>query len=212
MNRIPAPQILLTTAYFPPIAWFRAVASAEIVFLESREHFQKQSWRNRMQIAAADGPLSLVVPVNRPGDGGRDIREVRIDESTPWRRQHWRALTAAYRSSPFFEYYADEISALLERRDVSLFDLNLSLIRYFMEAFGLSAELRLTDEYRTDYGAEGMLDLREAFHPKRSLPPGWAEREKPYYQVFADRKGFVSGLSAADLLFNEGPESAVYLR
>ncbi|MBQ5864916.1 MAG: WbqC family protein, partial [Bacteroidales bacterium] len=34
---------------------------------------------------------------------------------------------------------------------------------------------------------------------------------KPYYQVFTNKQGFVKNLSILDLLFNEGPNSISYL-
>ena len=33
----------------------------------------------------------------------------------------------------------------------------------------------------------------------------------PYYQMFAQRHGFIENLSIVDLLFNMGPESVYYL-
>lgn len=35
--------------------------------------------------------------------------------------------------------------------------------------------------------------------------------DEPYYQVFAHKHGFVSGLSIVDLLFNMGPEAVYWL-
>jgi hypothetical protein len=56
-------------------------------------------------------------------------------------------------------------------------------------------------------------DLREKIHPKR---PDTILRdlglEKPYFQVFAGKYGFKSDLSIMDLLFNEGPDSILYLK
>ncbi len=56
-------------------------------------------------------------------------------------------------------------------------------------------------------------DYRAVIHPKRSntiLRDLGLDR--PYWQVFNERFGFVPGLSIMDLLFNEGPESICWLR
>ena len=36
--------------------------------------------------------------------------------------------------------------------------------------------------------------------------------EKPYFQVFARKYGFVPNLSIMDLVFNEGPDAILYLK
>jgi hypothetical protein len=36
--------------------------------------------------------------------------------------------------------------------------------------------------------------------------------EKPYFQVFSRKYGFQKDLSIMDLLFNEGPDSIVFLK
>ena len=38
---------LLTTAYFPPIAYFSCLKKAEVTYIEQYENFGKQSYRNR---------------------------------------------------------------------------------------------------------------------------------------------------------------------
>ena len=206
------PIPVLSTAYFPPIAWFRAVAAADVVYLEACEHYQKQSWRNRALITTADGPLVLSLPILKAPTHFQPIRSSMIDLTKPWQQQHERALIAAYRSSPFFEYYIDEWWDILRSGLPSLFDTNLALVRHLLELLGLNTEIRLTETYQEHYPEqEGWLDLRDAFHPKRPIPEQWVSK-KPYYQVFTDRKGFVADLSILDLLSNEGPDALSYLR
>ena len=56
-------------------------------------------------------------------------------------------------------------------------------------------------------------DFREVIHPKReNTIMRDLSLERPYWQVFRDKFGFVPGLSIMDLLFNEGPESICWLR
>ena len=117
---------------------------------------------------------------------------------------------SAYRTSAYFEYYQDELFEILERKYEKLFDLNLALIRFFIEKIGLKVDLRLTDEYAIE---PLMDDLRETIHPKRANPIlRDMDLEKPYFQVFSQKYGFQSDLSIMDLLFNEGPDSILYLK
>ena len=84
------------------------------------------------------------------------------------------------------------------------------IIKYFLSKTGIVADLRLTDTFQPFSGVE---DYREVLHPKR--PNNVLKDlglEKPYFQVFARKYGFISDLSIMDLLFNEGPESICYLK
>lgn len=213
---------LLSTAYFPPVEYFAAMAASLApsedgaicsgVWLEACENYQKQSWRNRCLILSSNGPVDLRFPiVHRNGShNGIPITEVEVDRSTPWLNHHKTAIDSAYRSSAFFDYYRDALYEVLDRRRTTLFEMNLDIIRFFLEKLGLPDNLRLTG----DFGAvpEGCVDFREAIHPKR---PNTILRDmglsRPYFQVFSPKFGFVPGLSIMDLLFNEGPSAIEYI-
>ncbi len=198
---------IFSTAYFPPIGYFKALSryGNGLLLLEACGHYRKQSWRTRCNILSANGVLSLSVPVVVPGD--RDIRKVEIDYSKDWLRQHKRALISAYNSTPFFEYYQDDIFAVLDSGEKYLFDLNLHIMECVSRLAGLKTDIQLTSEYVSDYQG---LDLREVFDPKKKEVPQ-EYHCAPYYQVFSEKFGFVDGLSILDLLFNEGPNSYSFL-
>ena len=192
--------MVLSTAYFPPVEFFALLAQDSIVHLEACEHYVKQSWRNRCRILTAEGPMDLRVPVVHGEDlYHTPITDVLVDYSTPWLQRTKYAIDTAYYSSPFFEYYRDELFGILDSRPATLWDLNLRLIDFFCRKIGLATVVDRTSEY---VGADVEL------HPKK--PSGYVGR--PYWQVFGDRFGFVPGLSVMDLLFNEGPESVCYLK
>ena len=230
---------LLSIAYFPPVSYFAAMAqemeglsnrcdgdgslelSPSVVYIEACENYQKQSYRNRCCFYAADGVQALSFPVvHESGTHKLPISEIKVDYSTPWLQQHQRAIISAYRTSAYFEYYQDELFEILESRPEKLFDLNLALIRFFIEKTGIKVDLRLTPSYSKEgFVREGdgsivvCEDLREIIHPKR--PNGILASlglEKAYFQVFSGKYAFKSDLSVMDLLFNEGPDSIVYLK
>lgn len=229
--------ILLNIAYMPPIEYFAAMASEftlsvsrqgkfvepSVVYIEACENYQKQSWRNRCCYYSASGKASLSFPVvHDNGTRCNPIKQLRIDYSTPWVRHHERAIVSAYGTSAFFEYYQDELFAILESCPETLWELNMSLIRFFAAKTGLSVDLRETDDFAESTGIcrggiwsglpfvddTGAVDLRGVLHPKRENDVlRRLDMEKPYFQVFAEKYGFIKGLSVMDLLFNEGPES-----
>ena len=174
--------------------------------LEACENYQKQSYRNRCRIYAAGGVENLTLPVvHEGGTRSLPIREIKVDWSKDWLPRMERAIVSAYESSPYFEYYKDSLFAILEARPERLFDLNLSLMRYFLEKMGIAADIDFTTVYeRPGETVPDVRDLRGLIHPKR---PSILKTEKPYWQVFAAKYGFKSDLSVMDLLFNEGPDS-----
>ena len=48
----------LTIAWFPPVEYFALLAKYSSVYVEACENYQKQSYRNRCRIYAADGVLN----------------------------------------------------------------------------------------------------------------------------------------------------------
>ena len=200
---------VLSTAYFPPVEYFMAAAVTGSILIEAQESYVKQSYRNRCRIYACDGVLSLTVPVSMP-ENSRGISTAVVDYSKPWLQQHERAIVSAYRTSAFFEYYQDDIFPILESRPAGLLDLNMALTLRLLDLLGIRCRVSLTEEYRQSYGPE-FLDLRDALHPKKTVPEIFRDRLRPYYQVFSAKFGFIPGLSAVDLLFNEGPDALSYL-
>lgn len=216
--------MLLSTAYFPPIEYFAKIAEGfdlspdpvkpSVVYLDACEHYQKQSYRNRCKYCTESGVQTLSFPIVHEGDTyNLPVSRIRIDWSTPWLRQTENAIETAYDSSAYFEYYRDGLFDVLDSRPEYLWDFNLQIIKYFLEKTGIVADIRETTEYTPQNSGIYGEDLREVIHPKRDngiltqLKLG-----KPYFQVFARKHGFIPNLSIMDLLFNEGPESILYLK
>ena len=181
-----------------------------VVQLEACENYKKQSYRNRCYILAGDGPQMLQVPVVHDAD--MLITTVRVDYSTPWVLRTERALDTAYETAAYYEYYRDSLFPLLEAQPETLWELNLSLIRWCLERCGIACRLEPT----ADFAAPDTLadDYRYCIHPKRpDTVLSSLGLDKPYYQVFRDRLGgYTPGMSILDLLFNEGPDSILWLK
>ncbi len=224
--------MLLSTAYFPPLEYIALIArdftlSPDRVFpsrvtIEACESYVKQSYRNRCYILTSQGPEMLQVPIVH---GEKHISRIRVDYSVPWVEKTKRAIDTAYLSTPWLEYYRDELYAVLDSQPEHLIDLNTNLLRFLLDKFHIAAEISFTSEYNKDVPD----DWRSAIHPKKpntilpSLGLG-----KPYYQVFhpdtpssADNtphsftqapQGFTPNLSSLDLLLSQGPSSLPWLK
>jgi len=213
--------VLLSVAYFPPVEYFAAIAKdfaiaakPSEVHIEACENYQKQSYRNRCRFYAAGGIETLSVPVvHENGTCKLPIREIRIDYSTPWVVRTERAIISAYETSAYFDHYKDEIFSILDSGEEYLFDLDMAILRFFLHKTGVEADIRLTDSFLPSGSSIFGEDFRAAIHPKRKNGIlADLGLEKPYFQVFAQKYGFIPNLSIMDLLFNEGPESITYLK
>jgi hypothetical protein len=203
--------LYLTSAYLAPVAYYAKMYQYNKVRVERFDHYMKQTYRNRCVIAAADGPLALTIPTEKADDPKCLMRDVRISDHGNWRHIHWNALVAAYRHSPFFEYYADDFRPFYERKIEFLWDFNEQLRQTVCSLLDLHPTVLPTDEYRAQLQPDEA-DYRELIHPKRPFAELDASyHEAPYYQVFKDKHGFLPGLSIIDLLFNMGPEGLLVL-
>ena len=171
------------------------------------EHYQKQTWRNRYDIVAANGPLSLTVPVVGQKGLKTPLREIEIDNTQDWASLHWKTLVSAYRSSPFFDHYSEQIAPIFQKEWHLLADLNMATCQLALEWLGFHPQIERSKQFVE--GRSNTLDLRPAFKPSRFHTIGFQPSE--YIQVFTDRFDFFPNMSILDLLFNLGPEVGSYL-
>lgn len=200
-------QIVLSACYLPPVSYFHAIYKHDLPILIDRyEHFAKQTYRTRTQIATANGILDLIVPIVHGRKEHVAMKDVRIQYEFDWQRLHWMSLQTAYRSSPFFEFYEDQFAVFYEKKFEFLFDFHMGQMELILKFLKIDLAISLSDYY-VDADDE-IMDFRKLIHPKKR--PVF-ENPKPYYQVFEDRQGFIPNLSIVDLLFNQGPQSKNYL-
>ena len=201
---------ILPTAYWGSVQYYTKIAGQQSFYLEQHENYQKQSYRNRCVIYAANGPTALVIPIVKMQGCKMPIRDVRIDYSTSWQRVHWKAIVSAYRSSAFFDYYEDDFRPFYEREAPFLFDFNEQILRLTLELIGLNPQILYTAEYTPS--AACTPDLRQFISPKTAIAADEKFKPQSYYQVFAPSKGFAANLSILDLLCNEGNNSLSVLQ
>lgn len=199
---------VFSTCYLPPIVYFKQLLIAENYLLDVNEYFVKQTYRNRCTIFGADGKLDLVVPIHKR-NSKQMMKEVKISNDENWQKNHWKSLEAAYRSSPYFEYYEDAFYPFYNKKEFTfLVDFNLALMNTICPLLKISNTLILSEQYIEP--SNEINDFRTEISPKnKSLEK---LEQPPYIQVFSDKLDFQKNLSVVDLLFNEGPNALDYLK
>ncbi|RFZ84603.1 hypothetical protein DYU05_03030 [Mucilaginibacter terrenus] len=197
---------VLPLFYLPPVEYFTQLNKFKPdVVIEKEEHFPKQTYRNRANIYSPDGALSLVVPVIKGSKTHTKIKDVRISYDFRWQRLHWMSLESCYRRSAYFEYYEDQFAPFYQKHYDFLFDYNQELLELLLKLMKIKLPMQFTETYEAEYN--GPNDMRYSMSAK--TPP--VVEQKPYFQVFDERHGFLKNLSIVDLLFNQGPQAVNYL-
>ncbi len=190
--------------YFGPVTYFKELMNAEDPCFEIHENFPKQTYRNRCYIQGANGKLRLAVPIKHKGK--RILKDTEISHESNWQKEHFKSLVSAYQRSPYFEYYEDDIAAVYKKKEKFLLDLNFKTIEFIQSKLSLNLNLtNQTEQYQT---LNEDMDFRNRFEAKSESPVAMPE----YMQVFQEKFGFMPDLSILDLLCNEGPQSATYLK
>lgn len=199
-------SILIHPTYIPNIATFAAIVQNDVCW-EVQDNFQKQTFRNRAYICTDRGKLMLNISIAHVGKGqGRQkYKDVKIDYDENWQRQHWRTLETAYRTSPYFEYYEDDIAPLYHQKHEFLLDFNLKLIKVVCNCLQIEMPTLKTNTF--EVLPRDFEDFRFLADAKKNIDFG----QKEYVQVFGDRHGFIENASILDLLFNEGTNALSYL-
>lgn len=219
---------IIQPSYIPWRGYFDIIASADaFVFLDDVQ-YTPRDWRNRNRIKTHQGAHWLTVPVLSPHR--QCIRDVRIDESTAWRRKHLQSIRQAYAAAPFFQPCFSEFSTLLQEKEDSLSALDIRLTRWLMHKLAIQTPILLSsdmaprgtrtarlidivqklgaDTYLSGPSAAAYLDVEQfqRHHIQLEFKTyGYA----PYPQLHG---AFVPDVSVLDLLFNTGPQAKNHIR
>jgi len=182
-----------------PIEYFAYLHQFDCA-IEVNDFFIKQTIRNRCTIYGANGKLHLTVPKHRKSSSKTLIKDIKISYDHKWQKEHWQSLVSSYRSTPFFEYFEDEMNTIFHKKYTNLIDLNIEMLTFICSKIGISTDFKFTETYSK---VAVQNDLRNYSFNSNDFPR--------YIQVFENKYGFIPNLSILDLLFNEGNNSKHYL-
>jgi hypothetical protein len=198
-------NVLLHPTYFPSISHWVAIAKANGLVFEVNDTYQKQTYRNRTVIYSANRTLSLTVPVIYSQKNRQLYRDVKIHNDTKWQALHWKSLLSAYSTSPFFEFYKDDLAPLFHSKQDYLMDFNFKCLNTLLNCMQLDIDYTKTTSFEKH--PKNIQDLRYLANVRKEKAHSFSE----YTQVFSDKHGFITNLSILDLLCNEGPNALSYL-
>jgi hypothetical protein len=199
--------VVLHPSYFPSISHFVAIAQSDKVTFEIEDNFQKQTNRNRTYIYSPNGIQLLNIPIKHSKLYHQKTKDIKIEPEFDWQKQHFKSLEAAYRSSPFFEFFEDDLLPIFQKKHTFLMDLNLEAFEIVCKCLRMKIEFDKTTEYFHEIDNSQIKDFRYLVNGKKDISVF-----ETYTQVFDDKYGFLNNLSILDLLFNEGKYATDYLK
>jgi len=194
-------QKIMVPPYFGPISCWKQIINSTILW-DVHQNYIKQTYRNRTFIHSANGLQKLTVPVKH-SKIKFSMLEAKIDNTIAWQKNHWRSIQSAYSSSPFFEFYKDDLQLIFEKKYKYLLDVTLDSFLFINDALDLAKNHAASKEYNDS----NLNDFRHLASAKSNLNYNF----EPYIQMFDDKYGFLENLSILDLLFMEGPNSISFL-
>jgi hypothetical protein len=200
-------DILLHPSYFPSISHFAAMVQSDKITFEMEDNFQKQTNRNRTYIYSPNGIQLLNIPIKHSNLSRQKTKDIKIEQEFDWQKQHFKSLEAAYRSSPFFEYFEDDLLPIFQKKHTFLMDLNFEALEITAKCLRMKLEFDTTTEYFHEIENPEITDFRYLVNGKKDH-----SIFEHYTQVFDDKHGFLNNLSVLDLLFNEGKFAMDYLK
>ena len=210
--------------HLPWLGFWDKVRQVDEVVLLDNVQFEKNYFQNRNKIKSRNGFLWITVPVlmNR---SSQKINEIKIDNSKNWRRKCWGSIMQCYMKSKYWDDYSLFFNELYQTEWTSLIDLNLHIIRFLADEFGINKKFYLASDLKPEgastellldicekvgadcylSGASGKNYLNEDLFKSNNIEVEYQNFNHPVYpQLYGD---FVDGLSSIDLLFNCGKDS-----
>jgi hypothetical protein len=225
--------VILQPSYIPWRGYFDQIYRADLFIFYDDVQYDKHGWRNRNQIKTAQGKQWLTIPVHSAGaTEGLLIKDVKIDWSRPWAKNHWKALTFTYAKAPCFRRYAALLETFYQRTDTLLADFTIDLTVALAREMGIAHTRFMRASALPGIGGEKtdrLVQVLQAVGAKHYLSGpsarAYIENDKfaaagitleymayhypEYPQLYPP---YDPNVSILDLMFMVGPEALTYIR
>jgi hypothetical protein len=225
-------KIIITQSnYIPWKGYFDSINTVDHFIIYDDMQYTRRDWRNRNKIKTKDGLLWLTIPVEVKGKYFQKINETVVSDPK-WGSQHWKTIQFNYSKAPFFKDYKDAFEEFyLNNEKKFLTEINYALISIINRILGINTEITFSSDYElaegkterlvdlckkvgaTDYysGPAAQAYMDESLFEKEDIKVHYFDYSgyPVYNQLFGD---FAHDVSVIDLIFNEGPDAAKYMK
>lgn len=191
--------------YFGALSYYSAIIETNLLVFDTQVAFSKMSFKNRMVIASAQGPLHLTIPIIGGRDQKTPMDQIRISYDSQWQSQHFKSIYTNYKRAPFFEHYVDSIKSLYSLKYELLNDFLLETQKWSNQHLKAKWVIKTDDSTKLEENQIKWIDPIKPnnFQSKNS--------NIQYQQVFEEVTGFIPNLCILDLIFAMGGRQAYSL-
>lgn len=217
--------------YLPWAGLIHKIASSDLfVIFDDVQLVRGKSFVVRTKIKTSGGAKWITVPVKEKSYM-IPIHDVKINNETDWKEEHWNKIFENYKEAPFFQQNSTIFKKIILRNWEKIADLNVELIKQILSILGIKREIRKSSEFKLNSrGIEKIIDLIKSVDGDEYLA-GMGEGTKRYvsnnqklfdknkinlrYQKFESTtyqqlyEEFVPNLSILDMIFNIGPDESI---
>ena len=193
--------------------------------------YTKRDWRNRNKIKTPQGTKWLTIPVNTKGKYTQQICDTTVSD-LEWPKRHWDLIRENYAKARYFKKYCEAFELLfLGCEENHLSKINHRFLSTLCGMLGIDTPLSWSMDYEakdgknerlisicqqlnaTEYvsgaAAQGYID--EGEFARVGISVHWMDYSNypEYTQAFPP---FMHEVSILDLIFNEGPNAAKYMK
>lgn len=143
---------------------------------------------NRTQIVSSQGLHQLSIPIQGGRKNNSIFKNIRIEHTTDWQRNHYRTIMSCYGKSPWWKEYEGEIQKVYQQKKIFLFDWNIFIYEWVANL--LECKLNYISEITTLGNEYNKNDLT------------------PYQQVFGNI--FYDGVFILDAILCQGEKELKY--
>jgi hypothetical protein len=221
--------VILQPSYIPWRGYFHLIHLADVFVFFDDVQYTKRDWRNRNVVKGAHGLQWLTVPVVTRGRREQLIKDVEIDNSSPWNREHLSTLRHCYGQAAYFGKYQDLLEETYSRPWTNLCELDIALTCAIAERLNIRTQfVRSSVLNATGARTDRLVDLCKKLNittyisgPSAQdyiVPETFAREEielvyhSYHYAEYAQRFAkFEPNVTILDLLFNCGDDSPRYI-
>lgn len=221
---------ILQSNYIPWKGYFDIIRSVDEFIIYDEMQYTRKDWRNRNQIKTRIGLQWLTIPV-RHDNSKQKINETTIADQK-WAQTHWKTLSRNYARAEYFQDYKAQFEDLYLGCHLQLLsDINIHFLKGINTILGITTPIHRSRDYQlADGPTERLVDLCKQFQATEYLtgPSAsnyideslfaqeniaiiWANySDYPQYRQL--HYSFEHGVTALDLIFNEGSNANQYTR
>lgn len=214
--------------FLPWLGYLDKIDQADLFVALDNVQYKKTEWQNRNRIRTPQGWQWLTVPVLQTFR--QRIMDTTINQTVDWRGKHLRTIERHYRRAAYRDRFLEGLREVYRRPWERLSDLNLAVLKWLLEAFGIKTPLRFASEMTLrEEPTDRLIDICRGVGATHYLSgvSGPAYMDMPRFEASGVRlevqdfhhpvypqcyNPFIPGMAAIDLLFTSGDDALRQLR